>query len=401
MTYSVLELETDLQNSFHGTTLNKVQGILPLINRAASELLMDLDPMETKRIVQLANPIFDKVYDYALPVDLKGTKIIDLRPQQNRNSQVYNQDFDINKDFVRQPNFSIQFNTGIKTIRIDNPLLTTGLTINECDSITNNGVWTVGGNASGLFEDNVQYISGGQSLAFTMPALGSTGYIENSTMTSLNLTDYGQGSLFFYVYLPDASDFTSIVVRIGSSSGNYYIATVTTTHEGTAFQDGWNLLRVDAINATGFTVFGTPDITKINYLRITFNYNGDIQQYVRLDNIVARIGLIIECEYYSKYIFRDVTTGAFKEKATTTTDLINLDTETRNILYYLCGWYAVQQIQGLDALFYDNNFFQQKFEEGLFRYKQTYKSEWQKPKSTYYKQPTATYRKWIGQRYNY
>jgi hypothetical protein len=67
----------------HGTTLSQVENISGVFNRAARQLLLDIDPQETKRIEQLASPIFYQVYDYAPPADLKGQKIIDIFPQVN------------------------------------------------------------------------------------------------------------------------------------------------------------------------------------------------------------------------------------------------------------------------------------------------------------------------------
>ena len=123
--YTITQLKSDLTSSLHGTTLNKVQNVNGMIQRAGADLLLQLDPQETKRIVPLTTPIFNNVYDYQLPTDLKGTKIIDIRPQANRTLldryvQGYGQDFDINKAYTLQPNITVQFNQGLKFIRIDN-----------------------------------------------------------------------------------------------------------------------------------------------------------------------------------------------------------------------------------------------------------------------------------------
>lgn len=72
--YTVTQLKSDLTSALHGTTLNKVQNVNGMIQRASADLLLEVDPMETKRIVPLFTPIFNKVYDYALPSDLKGNK---------------------------------------------------------------------------------------------------------------------------------------------------------------------------------------------------------------------------------------------------------------------------------------------------------------------------------------
>ncbi len=72
MAYDVAQLKTDIASILHGTTLNSIQAIDQLIYRGTSELLEDVDPQETKRILQLSSPIYTSVYDYPLPPDLKG-----------------------------------------------------------------------------------------------------------------------------------------------------------------------------------------------------------------------------------------------------------------------------------------------------------------------------------------
>ncbi len=52
-TYNVQDLKNDLTGILHGTTTNQIQNLDGVINRAARQLLLDVDPQETKRIVEL------------------------------------------------------------------------------------------------------------------------------------------------------------------------------------------------------------------------------------------------------------------------------------------------------------------------------------------------------------
>ena len=81
----------------------------------------------------------------------------------------------------------------------------------------------------------------------------------------------------------------------------------------------------------------------------------------RINLVECILGTILEYEYYSKYLFRDAVTGAFQETVTDDSNLINLDTESYNLLFNLTTFLAVQQQQGLDAMFYDGNFFGQAY----------------------------------------
>ena len=197
MSYSVLNLKQDPSGVIHGTTLNKVQNLDGNINRAARQLLEDVDPMETQRITQFATPIFENVYTYYLAPDVKGNKIIDIRPQVNRwLSQIYNQDysqqFDLSKTNSLANQFHIQWNTGVRTILVNSPLENSGVVVNYASSVsTENGTWTAGGDVTDLTTDNVNWIVGGGSLKFNLSGAGTTGYVENSTMESVDPEDFG------------------------------------------------------------------------------------------------------------------------------------------------------------------------------------------------------------------
>lgn len=401
MSLSVGQVKNQLTSILHGTQLNQITDLDGMFDRAGRQLLLDIDPQETKRVTQFVNPIYNAVYDYAAPDDLKGNRIIDIRPQANRKlgevlAQNYNQDFDLYKS-SGTPNFTINFNKGIKTVRINAPFLLPGVTVNECDSLTDNGTWTATGDASNLTLDSVNFASGSASLKCNLSVGGTAGQLVNSTIQSVDLTGFEEGALFAYVYLPTGSDFTSVTARIGSSVGDYVTATVTTTSTGNAFQNGWNLL---SFNRVGATAVGTIDDTKITYLYFSFAYNGTAQVGVRLDGVVARLGKILECEYYSKFLFSNALTGAWQETVTDDSNLINLDTESFNLFFDLLSFFALQSQQGMNAIRYDGPFFGEAYKRDLERYKAIYKSEIQKPQSAYYRRQPRGYGAWIGNMFN-
>ena len=390
MAYSVSTAKSELAGILHGTTINQVTNIDGVFYRAARQLLLDIDPQETKRITQFTNPIFNQVYNYAVPSDLKGNRIIDIRPQTPRTPQdvylqIYNQYFDRIKAYALQGNFTIQFNNFSKTIRIDAPQLPPGTTIDDGSSITNNGTWAATSSASNLTVDEINYVAGGGSLQFDLAAAGSTGYIENSTLTAVDLSDYtSQGTLFAWVYFPTASVFTNVILRWGNDTSNYWSLTATTQADGTAFQNGWNLLSFSWASATQT---GTVDETAIDYLRVTYTYDGTAQTGVQFNGVVCRLGTILEIEYYSKYLFRDSSTGAFQETITADTNYINLDTESLNLLLNVVAHFCAQQQQGKNALQFDATFYGQQYLRGLARYQKLYPSETQKPTTVYYSMP--------------
>lgn len=398
MSYSVLTCKQDLESILHGTTLNQVVSVDNAFNRAARQLLMDVDLQETKRIVTMTTPIYSQVYDYALPVDVKGNRIIDIRPQVNRSPndmtpQTYGRAFDIGKAGNAQM-FQVQWNTGIKTIRVDRPTAPQGVTVNACDSITDNGTWALV-SGSNLVLDTLNYAAGNASLKFDSTA--TVAQISNSAMTAVDLTDYDdEGVFFLYTYMPTGSSVASVVLNWGDGVGNWE-KTVTTTFENTTFQNGWNLLAFDWKTATKT---GAPVVSAVDSITVTFNVTS-AQTDLRLDNIVCRMGDMMEIVYYSKYFFRDAITGAFQENVTDDSNLINLDTESYNLYLNLLAYLVGQQVQGANILNFDYQFFMKEYEKNYLKYRMLYPSETSFPQSIYYKRPNPNVGQYYNRRSNY
>ncbi len=486
MPYNILKLKQDLTGVIHGTTLNKVVNLNGIIDRSARQVLQDIDPQETKRTLQFSTPIFESVYTYFLAPDVKGNAIIDIRPQVNRlPGQVFNQDYNqqfslgISGSLANQ--FTIDWNQGVRTILLNAPLLNTGVVVNYASSLTDNGTWAVGGDATALEVNPVNFLAGGGSLLFdlvptgfgglgeftittpgsgytdgTFPTTGGTGtggtvtitttagavtavipstigsgyqigdvltitggandatltitdltyfgYLENSTSQSVNLEDFlNFATWFLYTSLPatpntDAGTvFPSVTLRFGSSPTDYYEVETTITQANTVFENGWNLLSYLWSNAT---VVGTPDPADITYLRVTWYYDGQEHFGLMLNDIASRLGQIFEYEYYSKYMFANAITGAFQETVTDDSNLINLDTDSYNILFNQVAYLVAQQLQGVDAAAFDADFFLQNYTKDVERYKGLYKSEKQKPRQPYYGMPKPGYSAWLPRRWN-
>lgn len=397
MSYNIQQLKNDLTGVLHQTQLNQITNLDGVIDRAGRRLLLDVDPQETKRILEFVNPIFNTVFDYPIAEDVKGNKLIDIRPQVRRLprdtwGQAYNQAFDIAKQniYSNANMFTMNFNTGIKTIRIDAPFLNPPAIINQADNLTDNGTWNVGGTGSDLTVDNVNFVQGAGSLKFNTTV--GAGYVENSTMSAVDLSSVeNQSSLFTYVYAPTGTNLTSVELRFGSSSSDYYYKTVTVNQNNTAFINGWNLCQF-VWKDMSFT--GNPDASAINYVRVTVNTTGTNTGF-RVNGINSILGSVLEYEYYSKFLFRDSDTGAFQETVTDDSNLINLDTESYNLLFNIVAYYAVQQQQGSDST-YDASYFLKEYTDGVTRYKSMYKSELQKPQTIYYVQPNKSYRRFFG-----
>jgi hypothetical protein len=384
MAYTISQLKVDLQGILHGTSLNKVTGPDELIARAGRQLLSDIDPQETKRVAAIDNALYDQVYDYVLAFDVKGDKISDIRPQTSRNlsdnlAQRYGKEFDLYKS---NNTFAVEFNSGIKTLRISKQT-TAGTLINGMDSLTANGTWAAAGGASNLAVDTIYKVTGSASLSFDVTG-STTSYIENSTMTQLDLSeDENKSAIFVFVYIPTPANLTSVTLSWGSSDADYYTRTVTSAHPSTAFQTGWNLLRFDW---DGSTTVGTPVDTAIDYVRVSLAHTASDEGY-RVDSIYSKLPSIYEVVYYSKFLFR-TSAGVWQETITDDTNIVNLDTESYNLLLNQCAALAFQQMndQGYTA---DIAEFKDKYIRGVMRYKGEYKSDRIPKQNYYYRMPKS------------
>ena len=189
-----------------------------------------------------------------------------------------------------------------------------------------------------------------------------------------------------------------MALRFGTDSSNYYSSgNITTNSEGNAFTNGWNLISTLWVNAT---TTGTPTNTDIAYVRVTYNTTATANTGVKLNQIISRLGEIVEVLYYSKYMFRDASTGAFQETVTADTNLINLDTESFNLLLNLTALYCVQQVFDGSSSF-DIQFYTEEYTRALARYQGLYKSQRNKPRVQYYRKSNTGFRRFFGRGANY
>lgn len=396
-------IEQEMQAFLHGTTLNQIVNILGLFNRAARRIVEAVDPQETKVVVQFGK-VYNGVFDYPCPVDLKGNRVIDFYPAANRTlqddyAQGYNKEFNLWKNYTTKQSFTPRYSNGNRILQINATNLVQGVQINAADAVSDNGTWVAGTNVQNLQTSNLYYTQGvSGSVAFTLAQTGvqSTAVISNSTFNPSNLTQnyFDNDDEFFQIYLPNASGIVSVDYQLGTNSGNYYDSgSVTTTYQGTSFQNGWNLIKVPL---TSMTKNGAPNNASIGFIKLSITYNGTQQNGVCINQFYSRTGIIFTIEYYSKYLFRDATTGVFQEKATDSSNIVNLDTDGVSMFIWAAFALAAQQQQGLNAMFADGPSAEERFQDSLTTYKAKYKGEVTKPQSSYYRPNNSSYRRYFG-----
>ena len=359
MPYTRANCESDLAGIIHSTNLSKITNLNELFQRAGRKVLAEIDPDETIRSTEITNGLHTDIYDYTAPSDLKGNKFTDLRKQARRQvGDSFSQDF--SKEFdKRKLNNRIQIRnqSGTKTLRISKITDYAPVVIHEVNNITANGTWAATASAQNLTRDNQFWLTGGASLNFDLAASGATGFIENSTMAQVDLTDHDEISdIFVRVYIPDTSIITNFILRWGNDTSNYWSATVTAPFDQSTFHTGWNILRF-AWN--GATETGTVAPATIDYLRLTVTYNGTAETDIRVNRIASSRAQIYELEYYSKFPLRS-DGGTWKETTTLTDDIINLDTDAYNIFLFQLAIYSAQQLADEGLIRLDMDFYEKE-----------------------------------------
>lgn len=388
---NIADLKSDLIRKLHGTSLNKLQDVNGLIGEAGRNLITRLDPQETVRVTATENALFDDQFLYVAPADLKGDKIIDIGPIDRDNSQNYTKV--MIEEFTRKKNakdLNILYRNGIKFIRLKDDSAPSKKTVSEMGSLTG---WSASSSATNPAIDSVVAITG-SSYRFDVNTASGTAVLENSTLSSLDLSaDAEQNRLYLWFYVKNPSKISSIGVRYGSSSGNYVSVSATASIGNTSFDAGWNLIEFDF---NGATETGTVDWSAMTYLRITVNHDATGTTGLRIDSITVGSGATYNIYYYSDRLFQG-TDGTLKAVPTIDTDDILLENDAYNILLYECAYLAAQELQGENGS-WDETYFDKKLHGdgrrlGLYQsYGMSYPSQTKKVRSRYYEFKTGNYR---------
>lgn len=256
----------------------------------------------------------------------------DLRPTTAGKSLGFKEAKDVRENIRR--------NRSLGEYAIDNGVLVinyprqTSLEVHNCDSLTANGTWAASGNATNLTIDEVNYHTSPGSLNFDTSA-GTSLILTNSSLTSMNLeTLQNTSHLTMQVWLPTITNFSSIRVRLGSSSGAYWEKTETAPAGSATLATGKNLFAFRWADATET---GSPDWSAVDYIQIVITYSSGVTATdFRIDDI--RIGQEVEMEldYYSLAMAQN-TSGTYQlefnpDAATSTDVLLGAVTARRTVI---------------------------------------------------------------------
>lgn len=384
MTFPLSTIKEHLIGMSHGGTLDKVRNQNALFERAGAKFLLKAKPLDVMRTAPLASVVHDDLNRYAFPVDY-GT-LVDLIPEDNRqlwDSAVRNSagQFDLHKALKNRV-ISIEGSEGGKILLV-NWKSRSPKVLNTMDSLTANGTWGAVATASNVAADTITKRKGSASIRFDVAATGDG--ISNTTMTAVDMTnENGVAEVLFDLYIKNAADLanlTSITPTWGNDLTTKYWTAVALTAQadGSALQVGWNSMR--APWNTAVQTVSIVDVTAIDSLKFTATVLAAISK-LRIDNVRFSIGRNFDVKYYSKYLFKIVTTGLYASRPATDDDLVLVDNDSLPLYLFECLKDMAHQVEGTDSAF-DITYARQELAELFPFFRAEYPSQSKKMTSNY------------------
>lgn len=262
----------------------------------------------------------------------------------------------------------------------DSPNCLTVMQINYCDSLTDNGTWTIAGDGSNLAIDKQYFTAGSGALRFQVT--GNTGFttLECTNMNPVDLTNFlTSGFNFLDFFNPNITPVTSIRFRIGKDASNYYEMSAATRYRGDSISQYYGQVGFDM---SAKTTTGTPDISNITYIQVYINH-GVVNGIFRMDNIFCSNPTYFNLPYYSKYNIKALD-GTYKELVTSSDDTVLCPFEADEAITYKVAEFCAVLKMNDDA---EANYFRQELmpKEAYLRSK--YPSGEPRTDSVYYRQP--------------
>jgi hypothetical protein len=339
------------------------------INAGVKRVWTEVDLRSSKRLSSIIQ-LFDDVYDYFCPTDLKDEAICDIIPQLKRSPNFDPQlvgaaEFDQRKSFE---NNLIAFNDHdlIRKLRVSVVSDTLSFTISSLDSLTSGSQstnWTALGDATNLRADLQNYVEGSGSLEYDIDNGGTTtAGVQNLSLNTFDLAAYEPlGSVFAYAYISQIAtpaDISNFTLVIYDNQGYTYTVAVTQTNEGAAFYQGWQLLNFSLqtgalsnanfnwASCTGIKLYMTKSTGKVN------------QTQFRFDIIMAAAGTFDNVLYYSKFPWLNYSTGAYQNESANAGDYIVCDDDELTLVISACRAEADRRLRDWNAYEIDNGQYQ-------------------------------------------
>lgn len=249
--------------------------------------------------------------------------------------------------------YTIEQRDGANILRVNRSDIGSSTTIHQASDHDADGTWTAdttNSDATNVRTDTQNYIKNSGSVAFDVDVSQS-----GNNYASLSVTDFtdvdisaykGTGIIRMWLYIPEVTDDTSlyvssVVLRWGNDTSNYWSQTIARPVNSAIFQDRWNLLEFNWRDATET---GDVDETAVDYIDVRVNYSASQADDVgfRINDIRIYNPKEIKLVYFSNYTVKATSTGIWKPRATATTDELLCPDIYKNVYVDAYNWYVAQ-----------------------------------------------------------
>ena len=367
-----------LSTKIHGRLANLTSGESSdtnverdLINSAVRIALSDIDFRGNIREATLTPNLMDNAYDYALPVDVKADRIIDLRPQVTEERDQYEKyDLTTPEEFDRRKRseqgiYTILNNDLTRFLRVSADVEDKEAEVSSMEDTNWRTFDSTSVNDSDVKVDDDDYIEGEGSIRFqtdTTDTTDSVVGIQNTAITAFDVSNYlARGSAFVDAKLTIAdTGIHQISLRLGSDSDNYYQINDSNQNDCSSFVSGWNKIRWDFANKT---TTGTPVDTAIDYAALFWSRDTTDTAHLHtedtdwgFDNLLLKRGKYYKLSYYSRYVWQD-TTYALSENSTHDSHALLLQNDEVEIVMAKAAELASQYLRDFeDAKYYSGEY---------------------------------------------
>ena len=346
------DLKASLQNKTHNK-LGRIYDLRSAINDSVRSATQDVKMASLKRTQSTPTRLLDDIYEYPAPSDLDT--LIDLQPVGERSGdlewvQVMEQDFDRRK--ADDSNLvCVTEDSGTTALRISiEPAEEDQTTISTLDDTSAGGTIIAFGDATNVVANADFYVKGSGAVGFDAAGAGTTCGLTSTLTTAVDMTDYvNVGYAFAWAYLSTITGLSSVTLRIGNDSSNYYYVTSTTAHNGVAFKTGWNLV---SFSFASRTETGSVTDASCDYWALYLNKTAVAQTGFVFDELIVGRGEQFSVVYYSKCPWQS-STGTWKTESTADTDVLNAGGAEYELILKKCA----EELSGLVKEFDDSTLY--------------------------------------------
>ena len=378
--YSLLKriLNTKIHGKVASLNANDTNIERDLINSAVRIAISDIDFRGNIREVLLTPNLMDKQWDYALPNDVKADNIIDFKPQNTdfRNefeiySFVPSEEFDRRKQ-IEKGIYTIVNDDLTRVLRISADIDDETLVISDMDNKNDPDTWVGFGNTidSNIKTEGDDYIQGDGAIRFADTIIGvgdSIIGIQNRNLDAFDVSPYLSKGSFFVRGKLDTGDssINSINLRLGSDSSNYYQFSDSTQNDCSAFQTGWNTLRMDASSKI---IVGTPIDTAVNYAAVFWGRDSGthLDTDFAFDYLIAKKGKYYNLSYYTRYVWQD-TALSFSENSLNDSHALLIQNDELEVIMAKAAELASGYLRDVDDVIYFRQEYDKLKKDYLFK----------------------------------